>query len=110
MNLKKIILLNLPYVVIGLLATNLGEAWRLAEGVNASEKAMNLMNSLGVAFQSPLPSFLPLDLHRACCRCAAAHCCSYQEPERQEVPQRHGVRLCSVGYGTGYSAFRRSCF
>ena len=62
MNLKKIILLNLPYVVIGLLATNLGEAWRLAEGVNASEKAMNLMNSLGVAFQSPLPSFHPLDL------------------------------------------------
>ena len=62
MNLKKIILLNLPYVVIGLLATNLGEAWRLAEGINASEKAMNLMNSLGVAFQLPLPSFHPLDL------------------------------------------------
>lgn len=62
MNLKKIILLNIPYVVMGLLATNLGEAWRLAEGVNASEKAMNLMNSLGVAFQSPLPSFHPLDL------------------------------------------------
>ena len=62
MNLKKIILLNLPYVMIGLLATNLGEAWRLAEGVNASEKAMSLMNSLGVAFQSPLPSFHPLDL------------------------------------------------
>ena len=62
MNLKKIILLNIPYVVIGLLATNLGEAWRLAEGVNASEKAMNLMNSLGAAFQSPLPSFHPLDL------------------------------------------------
>ena len=38
MNLKKIILLNIPYVVIGLLATNLGEAWRLAEGVNASER------------------------------------------------------------------------
>ena len=62
MNLKKIILLNLPYAVIGLLATNLGEAWRLAEGINASEKAMNLMNSLGVAFQLPLPSFHPLDL------------------------------------------------
>ena len=36
MNLKKIILLNLPYVEIGLLATNLGEAWRLAEGISAS--------------------------------------------------------------------------
>jgi len=62
MNLKKIVLLNIPYVVIGLLATNLGEAWRLAEGVNASEKVMNLMNSMGTAFQSPLPSFHPLDL------------------------------------------------
>ena len=62
MNLKKIILLNVPYVVIGLLTTNLGEAWRLAEGVNASEKAMNLMNSMGTAFQTPLPSFHPLDL------------------------------------------------
>ena len=62
MNLKKLILLNIPYVVIGLLATNLGEGWRLAEGVNASEKAMNLMNSLGTAFQNPLPSFHPLDL------------------------------------------------
>ena len=62
MNLKKIILLNIPYVVIGLVATNLGEGWRLAEGVNASEKAMSLMNSLGAAFQNPLPSLHPLDL------------------------------------------------
>lgn len=62
MNLKKIILQSVPYVVIGLLATNLGEAWRLAEGVNASEKAMNLMNSMGAAFLLPLPSFHPLDL------------------------------------------------
>ena len=62
MNLKKIILLNIPYVVIGLLATNLGEAWRLAEGVNASEKTMNLMNGMGAAFQMPLPSVHSLDL------------------------------------------------
>ena len=62
MNLKKIILLNIPYVVIGLLATNLGEAWRLAEGVNASEKALNLMAGIGAAFQSPWPSFHPMDL------------------------------------------------
>ena len=62
MNLKKIILLNIPYVVIGLLATNLGEAWRLAEGVNASEKALNLMAGIGAAFQSPWPSLHPMDL------------------------------------------------
>ena len=62
MNLKKIILLNIPYVVIGLLATNLGESWRLAEGVNASEKALNLMAGIGAAFQSPWPSLHPMDL------------------------------------------------
>ena len=62
MNLKKIILLNIPYVVIGLLATKLGQGWRLAEGVNVSEKVLNLMDGIGAAFQSPLPSFHPVDL------------------------------------------------
>ena len=62
MNLKKIILQSVPYVVIGLLATKLGQGWRLAEGVNASEKVLNLMSGVGAAFQSPLPSFHPVDL------------------------------------------------
>ena len=62
MNLKKIILQSVPYVLIGLLATKLGQGWRLAEGVNASEKVLNLMAGIGAAFQSPLPSFHPVDL------------------------------------------------
>ena len=62
MNLKKIILQSVPYVVIGLLATKLGQGWRLAEGVNASEKVLNLMTGIGAAFQSPMPSFHPVDL------------------------------------------------
>ena len=62
MNLKKIILQSLPYVAIGLMATKLGQGWRLAEGINASEKAMNLMNGIGMAFRSLLPSFHPMDL------------------------------------------------
>ena len=62
MKLKKIILQSVPYVVIGLLATKLGQGWRLAEGVNASEKVLNLMSGVGAAFQSPLPSFHPVDL------------------------------------------------
>ncbi len=62
MNLKKIILQSVPYVVIGLLATKLGQGWRLAEGVNVSEKVLNLMAGIGAAFQSPLPSFHPVDL------------------------------------------------
>ena len=62
MNLKKIILQSIPYVMIGLLATKLGQGWRLAEGVNASEKMLNLMAGIGAAFQSPWPSFQPMDL------------------------------------------------
>ncbi|MGN0762598.1 MAG: VirD4-like conjugal transfer protein, CD1115 family, partial [Aristaeellaceae bacterium] len=62
MNLKKIILQSIPYVMIGLLATKLGQGWRLAEGVNASEKVLNLMTGIGTAFKSPLPSFHPVDL------------------------------------------------
>ena len=60
--LKKKIILHIPYVVAGLLATNFGEAWRLAEGANASEKTLSLISTLGVAFSNPLPSLHPLDL------------------------------------------------
>ena len=59
--LKKKIILNLPYIVIGLLATNLGEAWRLAEGTTASEKLLGLMAALNLALQNPLPSLYPQD-------------------------------------------------
>ena len=62
MNIKKLLILNVPYVVIGLIATKLGQGWRLAEGINASEKVLNLMDGLSVAFQSILPSFHPVDL------------------------------------------------
>lgn len=62
MNLKKRMLLNIPYGVIGLLAAKLSEGWRLAVGANASEKALNLMSGICAAFQSPLPSFHPADL------------------------------------------------
>ena len=59
---KKLLILNLPYLLIGLLATNLGEAWRLAVGADMSEKVLSLMTTLGTAFANPLPSFYPTDL------------------------------------------------
>lgn len=61
---KKKLILCLPYVIVGLLCTNFGEAWRLAEGVNASEKLQDVFQSgtLQTAFQNPLPSFFPTDL------------------------------------------------
>ena len=60
--LKKQLILNLPYFLIGLYATKLGEAWRLADGADASQKFLNLMDGFTAAFQSPLPSFHPSDL------------------------------------------------
>lgn len=60
--LRKRLILNIPYIVFGLICTNLGEAWRMAEGINASEKLLSLFSTLGIAFASPLPSFHTPDL------------------------------------------------
>lgn len=59
---KKNLILYLPYILIGLMSTKLGEAWRFSPGVEIGEKIRNIMTGAGVAFQSPLPSFQPLDL------------------------------------------------
>ena len=60
--IKKKIILNAPYVLIGLFATNFGEAWRIAEGVTPSEKILDIVNALQTALANPLPSFAPMDL------------------------------------------------
>ena len=60
--LKKIIIKVLPYALMGLVCTNLGEAWRLAEGADASKKLLSFFSALGIAFGNPLPSFHPADL------------------------------------------------
>lgn len=59
---KRIILLNLPYVFIGLIATNLGEAWRISLGTNATERINSLMRALPIALADILPSFHPFDM------------------------------------------------
>ena len=62
MKAKKLVLTNLPYVLIGLACTNLGEAWRMAEGGNASEKLLSLIGTIPSAFGNPFPSFNAFDL------------------------------------------------
>lgn len=61
-DIKRLLILNLPYFIMGLIATNLGEAWRIAEGVNSSEKILSLITTFNIAFENPLPSFHPFDL------------------------------------------------
>ena len=60
--IKKLLILNLPYFLVGLFATNLGEAWRLAEGADSSAKILSFFNALPIALNNPLPSFHPVDL------------------------------------------------
>ena len=61
-NIKKLLILNIPYILLGLFATNLGEAWRLAEGADMSAKLLGFFDTFMVALSNPLPSFHPLDL------------------------------------------------
>ena len=60
--LTKFLALYLPYILLGLAATNLGESWRLAEGKELGERIMSMMGTLPLAFANPLPSLHPLDL------------------------------------------------
>ena len=60
--MKKLLLLNLPYVIIGLLCTNVGEAWRIATGADLGTKIISFCGSMGAAWSNPLPSFYPFDL------------------------------------------------
>ena len=59
---KRLLILNIPYFVLGLLATNFGEAWRIAEGADTSAKTLSFLSTIPVAFGNPMPSFHPLDL------------------------------------------------
>ena len=61
-NIKKLLILNIPYILLGLFATNLGEAWRLAEGADMSAKFLGFFDTFMVDLSNPLPSFHPSDL------------------------------------------------
>ena len=61
-NMKRLLILNIPYVIVGLIATNFGEAWRIAEGADSSAKLLSFFSTLPIALSNPFPSFHPLDL------------------------------------------------
>lgn len=98
-NIKKLVLLNLPYLLVGLFATNFGEAWRMAEGANASEKMMELLSALPVAFGNPLPSFHPLDLLIGLCCGAVLRLAVYLKGKNAKK-YRHGTEYGSARWGT----------
>lgn len=97
--LKKKIILHIPYGIAGLLATNFGEAWRLAEGANASEKTLSLITTLGIAFSNPLPSFHPLDLMIGILCGAVLRFAVYMKGKNAKK-YRHNTEYGSARWGT----------
>ena len=86
---KRLVLLNLPYALMGLYATNLGYAWRLAVGTDFSEKMMSLMSVLPDALSRIVPSFHPLDLAVGLCCGAGLRLAVYLKGKNAKK-YRHG--------------------
>ena len=97
--LTKLLALYLPYILLGLVATNLGEAWRLAEGKELSDKIMSMMGTVPLAFASPLPSLHPLDLLVGLC-CGAGLRLAVHLRGKNAKKYRHGMEYGSARWGT----------
>ena len=99
LNVKKLVLLNLPYLLLGLFATNLGEAWRLAVGADASAKMLSFFSTLPVALGSWWPSLHPLDLLVGLCCGAGLRLAVYLKGKNAKK-YRHNVEYGSARWGT----------
>ena len=96
--LIKLLALYLPYILLGLVATNIGEAWRLAEGKELGDKIMSMMGTIPVAFANPLPSLHPLDLLVGLCCGAGLRLAVYLRGKNAKK-YRHGMEYGSARWG-----------
>ena len=97
--LTKLLALYLPYLLLGLAATNFGEAWRLSEGKELGDKIMSMMGTISVAFANPLPSLHPLDLLVGLCCGAGLRLAVYLRGKNAKK-YRHGMEYGSARWGT----------
>ena len=97
--LTKLLALYLPYILLGLVATNFGEAWRLAEGKELGDKIMSMMGTVPLAFSNPLPSLHPLDLLVGLCCGAGLRLAVYLRGKNAKK-YRHGMEYGSARWGT----------
>ena len=97
--LTKLLALYLPYLLLGLVATNFGEAWRLAEGKELGDKIMSLMGTIPMAFANPLPSLHPLDILVGLCCGAGLRLAVYLRGKNAKK-YRHGMEYGSARWGT----------
>ena len=99
LDIKKLLLLNLPYILMGLFATNFGEAWRMAAGADASAKMLSFFSTLPVALASWWPSLHPLDLLVGLC-CGAGLRLAVYLRSKNAKKYRHGMEYGSARWGT----------
>ena len=97
--LTKLLALYLPYILLGLVATNFGEVWRLAEGKELGDKIMSMMGTIPVEFANPLPSLHPLDLLVGLCCGAGLRLAVYLRGKNAKK-YRHGMEYGSARWGT----------
>ena len=96
--LTKLLALYLPYILLGLVATNFGEAWRLAEGKELGDKIMSMMGTIPMAFANPLPSLHPLDILVGLCCGAGLRLAVYLRGKNAKK-YRHGMEYGSARWG-----------
>ena len=97
--LSKLLALYLPYILMGLIATNFGESWRLAVGKELGDKIMAMMGTIPVAFANPLPSLHPLDFLVGLCCGAGLRLAVYLRGKNAKK-YRHGMEYGSARWGT----------
>lgn len=100
-NFSKLLALYLPYLLLGLAATNFGEAWRLAEGKEMGDKILSLMGTIPAAFANPLPSLHPLDILVGIC-CGAGLRLAVYLKSKNAKKYRHGMEYGSARWDAYY--------
>ena len=99
LDIKKLLLLNMPYILMGLFATNFGEGWRMAVGADASAKMLSFFSTLPAALASWWPSLHPLDLLVGLC-CGAGLRLAVYLKSKNAKKYRHGMEYGSARWGT----------
>ena len=100
LDIKKLLLLNMPYILMGLFATNFGEGWRMAVGADASAKMLSFFSTLPVALASWWPSLHPLDLLVGLC-CGAGLRLAVYLKSKNAKKYRHGMEYGSARWRAG---------
>ena len=107
--IKKLLILNLPYLLFVWLFDKVGAAVRLSLGADASAKLLHLGDGFTAAFSSIAPSFHPVDLLIGIAGAVIVRLIIYTKGKnaKKEVPERHGIRLCTLGDSRGHKAVHR---